>query len=215
MAKGFLHLHTTVIFLFVIFFAVKVFLLLAGKNEQLSKLRDKKFIDIVLGVLILLTGGYLFAINVEKPTWLTVKLVVVIALIPLGIVSMKKENKALALVTLVGFLYFIGVSYTKSLTFSKPKIEVKENVDAESQVQNETQSVEEKGKAVFETACTACHGVDGKLMAGGAKDITLSKLTVDERIVLITKGKGLMQAFGGSLTEEQIKAVATYTTTLK
>lgn len=215
MAKGFLHLHTTVIFLFVIFFAVKVFLLLAGKNEQLTKLRDKKFIDIVLGVLILITGGYLFAINVEKPTWLIVKLVVVIALIPLGIVSMKKENKALALVTLVGFLYFIGVSYTKSLTFSRPKIEVKENVDAESQVQNAEQSVEEQGKAVFEAACMNCHGTDGKLMASGAKDITLSKLTVDERIVLITKGKGLMQAFGGSLTEEQIKAVATYTTTLK
>jgi cytochrome c553 len=215
MNTGFLHLHTTVVMIFVAIYAYKVFLLVAGKGEQLSKIREKKFIDIVLGVLILITGGYLFAINPLKPTWLIVKLVVIVALIPVGIVAMKKENKALAIVTLLGFLYFIGVSYTKSLTFTKEKIEVKENVEAESQVQNTEQSIEEKGKAVYEAACTACHGTDGKLMAGGAKDLTLSKLSVDERITLITKGKGLMQSFGGRLTEEDIKAVATYTTTLK
>lgn len=215
MAKGFLHLHTTAIFLFVLFFAFKVILLLVDKKELLTKLRNKKFIDIVLGVLILATGGYLFALNVEKDTWLIVKLIVVTCLIPLGIVSMKKENKALAMVTLLGFIYFIGVSYTKSLSFSPKKIEIKENVDVESQIQNAEQSLEEQGKAVFETACTACHGTDGKLKAGGAKDLTLSTLSIDERIKLIKHGKGLMQSFEGRLNEDQIKAVATYTTTLK
>lgn len=215
MAKGFLHLHTTVIFIFVLLFAFKVALLLLEKKELLSKIRDKKFIDIVLGVLILATGGYLFAIKEPKETWLYVKLVVIIVLIPLGIISMKKENKALAIVTLLGFIYFIGVSYKESLTLVPKPIDVKENVDAESQVQNAEQSLEEKGKAVFETACIACHGTDGKLKLAGAKDLTLSTLNIDERIKLIKNGKGLMQSFEGRLTEEQIKAVATYTTTLK
>ncbi|HTF81977.1 MAG TPA: SirB2 family protein [Cytophagales bacterium] len=215
MAKGFLHLHTTVIFLFVIFYAIKVGLLLAGNTELLTRLRNKKFIDIILGVLILATGGYLFAINVEKDTWLIVKLVVVLALIPLSIVAMKKENKGLAVLTLLGFMYFIGVSYTKSLGLTPKKIEVKEKVDQESQIQNAQQSVEERGKAVYETACVSCHGPDGKLQAGGAKDLTKSSQDLEQRIRIITKGKGLMQSFEGRLTEDEIKAVATYTTTLR
>jgi cytochrome c6 len=71
------------------------------------------------------------------------------------------------------------------------------------------------GGKVFKLSCVVCHGEDGKLGINGAKDITASKLTVDERIALVTKGKGLMPAQEHILTAAEIKAVAEYTTTLK
>ena len=39
--------------------------------------------------------------------------------------------------------------------------------------------------------------------------------TVEERITQITNGKGLMTAFDGILTEDEIKAVAQYTMQFK
>lgn len=71
------------------------------------------------------------------------------------------------------------------------------------------------GQAIFRQKCITCHGADGKLGLNGAKDITQSKLSHEERILLITNGKGLMTPFGGLLNATEIKAVATYTLELK
>lgn len=71
------------------------------------------------------------------------------------------------------------------------------------------------GQALFRQYCVLCHGADGKLGLNGAKDLTQSALTLDERILIITKGKNLMTPFGEMLTPEEIRAVAAYTTTLK
>jgi mono/diheme cytochrome c family protein len=71
------------------------------------------------------------------------------------------------------------------------------------------------GEKVFKTSCAVCHGVDGKLGANGSKDLTISTLPVEDRIALITNGKGVMPAQGSILTADEIKAVAEYTLTLK
>lgn len=71
------------------------------------------------------------------------------------------------------------------------------------------------GSKVFKISCAVCHGDDGKLGANGSKDITKSVLTVDERVALVTKGKGLMPAQEAILSAAEIKAVAEYTMTLK
>ncbi len=70
------------------------------------------------------------------------------------------------------------------------------------------------GKA-YKISCAVCHGDDGKLGANGSKDITKSLLTLEERIALVTKGKGLMPPQEAILSEAEIKAVAEYTMTLK
>jgi cytochrome c6 len=59
------------------------------------------------------------------------------------------------------------------------------------------------------------HGADGKLGINGAKDITVSKLTLEEREAQIKKGKNTMTPFEGVFSETQIKSVAAYTMTLK
>jgi len=71
------------------------------------------------------------------------------------------------------------------------------------------------GAAVYKKNCTICHGEDGKLGVNGSKDLTVSTLTLNERMAIIQNGKGLMTAFGEILTLEEVHAVATYTMELK
>ena len=70
-------------------------------------------------------------------------------------------------------------------------------------------------KKIYKLNCQLCHGSDGKLGANGSKDLTVSPLGLDERISIITNGKGAMAAYSGILSTEEIKAVAAYTLELK
>ena len=72
-----------------------------------------------------------------------------------------------------------------------------------------------EGKKTFETYCILCHGADGKLGLNGSKDLSISTITLEERITQVTNGKGLMTPFKEILTEAEIKAVAEYTLSLK
>ena len=67
------------------------------------------------------------------------------------------------------------------------------------------------GERVFVSKCARCHGIDGKKKAKGAKDLNLSKKTLDFRINQIKTGKEKMPSFKNRLTEEQIRLVAEYT----
>ena len=60
-----------------------------------------------------------------------------------------------------------------------------------------------------------CHGLYGDMGASGAHDLTGSKLTLEERVQVISKGRNTMTPFESLLNEEKIKAVAEYTQTLK
>lgn len=71
------------------------------------------------------------------------------------------------------------------------------------------------GEKIFRTYCITCHGIDGKLGLNGAKDLTVSEISMEERINQVTNGKGLMTPFKDILSEDQIKQVAEYTVSLK
>jgi len=213
MATGFLHLHTTLVVIFLLFYGYKVFLLLRGKTEKLSFVRNKtKIVEIILGSLILITGAYLFIINPLKELWLWMKLFIVILFIPLGIVAMKRENKVLSVLTFTGFIYFFIVSNTKSLLFSRPKIKIPETENYEQVLENnyKNEGVIRRGKLVYEMACTACHGVGGDAMVGGAKNLKVSKLTFEEKLKVVKYGKGLMMAYKDQLSEKDMEAVVHY-----
>ncbi|MDB5258138.1 MAG: hypothetical protein JWM14_2833 [Chitinophagaceae bacterium] len=223
MAKGFLHLHMTVVILFMLFFGYKLILLFANKKASLAAFRQKtKVVDMILGSLILLTGGYLLYALHTFETYLVGKLILTLVAIPLGIISMKKENKLLGLLTMAIFVYNFGVAETHSLTFKREKIVIQPEaiapdttaVPAETPAsailnQNEEAALK-NGKAIFTQVCAACHGQDGKLGVGGAKDLSLSKLPHVEVVQVIAKGKGLMQPYEGVLSEQEIEAVANY-----
>ncbi len=73
----------------------------------------------------------------------------------------------------------------------------------------------ESGEQIYKTYCVACHGANGKLKLNSAPDLTVSKMTLEERIKNITEGGNMMPAFAEVISEEQIAAVAVYLDELK
>lgn len=71
------------------------------------------------------------------------------------------------------------------------------------------------GRKIFKQNCVVCHGLDGKLGANGSKDLTESKMSLDERKAIIKNGKGAMVGLGTLLNADEILAVAEYTLKLK
>jgi mono/diheme cytochrome c family protein len=71
------------------------------------------------------------------------------------------------------------------------------------------------GASVFRKYCVNCHGANGKLGLSGAKDLSVSALSLEDRVALITNGRGLMAAYRDILSEAEIKAVAEYTLQLR
>lgn len=72
-----------------------------------------------------------------------------------------------------------------------------------------------KGKEVYTKYCELCHGPDGKLALNGAYDITVSPLTLEERVELIRNGRNLMTPFQGILSAEQMELAAYYSMSLE
>ena len=71
------------------------------------------------------------------------------------------------------------------------------------------------GKKIFQKNCVQCHGVYGNSEINGAKNLQISELTREERIHIVTNGKGVMTPYKDVLKPAQIEAVVDYTQTLK
>lgn len=77
----------------------------------------------------------------------------------------------------------------------------------------QTEPTIDNGEEIYLTYCKSCHGKKGSLGIGGAAKLTKSELTLDERIEIITNGKGKMTGFGALLSKKEVKAVAKFTET--
>jgi len=71
------------------------------------------------------------------------------------------------------------------------------------------------GEKIYKQYCVTCHGVYGDMGASGAFNLTESKLTLEEKVNVITNGRNTMTPFKGLLSDAKIKAVAEYTEKLK
>lgn len=201
MYTGMLHTHTLAVMLFLILYLVKVFLLVTDKKESLQKLSLKmKVPEIIISTLFLLTGIYLAVNSGNIGTWFYIKMVAVLSSIPLAIIAFKRMNKSLALIAIIFLVYAYGISETKSPSFKHEKLT--------SEFANVTPEI--LGKTIYESKCIGCHGDNGKQGLSGAKDLTLSIKTRDEKMELIKNGKNAMMAYKNELTPEQIIAVADY-----
>lgn len=203
MEIGFLHLHVTVAIIFLVLLLSKVILLLAGKKETLQKVRDKtRVLEMALGGLIILTGGYMFFLKSNPELYLYAKALLILAAIPLGIIGFKKMKPMPAILALLVVVYIYGVAESKSLSFSPKKFDVTEAMESNKNLS--------EGEVIYTSLCTDCHGVDGKKQLYKAPDLTQSKLSRDQKIEIISDGKGIMQGYSRSLTSEEISAVLNY-----
>ena len=71
------------------------------------------------------------------------------------------------------------------------------------------------GKKLYRLHCTICHGAKGDMKINGAKDLSISEISLEESVAQIYFGKGLMTPFNNMLSEDQIVAVAKYSETLR
>jgi mono/diheme cytochrome c family protein len=205
MYTGMLHTHKLVVTLFLLIYLIKTVLLLLNKRESLVKFIAKtKMIEMIVSVLFLATGIFLASKSGNVGTWLWVKIGAIAVSIPLAVMGFKNQNKGLAIISFLLIVYSYGISETKSPTFKKQKAEILAGGDTMV-----------LGQDVYTNLCQNCHGADGKLMLSGAKDLSISMLTKEEQILIITKGKNAMAAYESQLSEQQIEAVVTYIETLK
>lgn len=110
------------------------------------------------------------------------------------------------------YIVFLSLCFVIGCT-SKVTTNPNEQVMTPPSISENTKTID--GKELYEQKCTTCHGSDGKKGLAGAKDLSISTLTLDEKILIITDGKGTMNGFSSSLNEAQIKAIAEYTASLK
>ena len=208
MYKGLFYTHLISVNLFLLIYLVKTNLLAANKEEALTKLtKGVKVPEMIISVLFLITGVYMLTQLPAINTLLIIKIIAVFASIPLAVIGFKKKKKALAVVSFVLIVAAYGLAEMSKKRGAK--------VDAVTTPTNESGPQMVDGKTVFESRCVSCHGEDGQLGLMDAPNLTKSELDAAARIEIITNGKGVMQPFGGMLTEEEIQAVATYVETLK
>ncbi len=204
-------LHHLIVGAFLLLYTYKIGLLVAGRADLLTHLRTRApWLDGVLGGAVLASGGYL-AIQFPGPWpwWLVLKLVLVVALLPLVVVALRRGMRAPALLALVGFAYVYGIGYTRSLTLTAGGGPPSGPVLPDS-----TQTGGLIGKLTYQQNCIRCHGRNGDMCLYGARNLQQSQVSLDGRIALIALGRGRMPAFSPRLSPEEIGAVARYSQTL-
>jgi mono/diheme cytochrome c family protein len=108
--------------------------------------------------------------------------------------------------------------YTFALN-SKVKTNTSDGNDSDKESEETTEDTAsadpEEGLTLYNNTCLSCHGNQG---AGGhnGPDLQISKVTSDKDAVIerIKNGGSSMPAFEGQLTEEEIKSIAEYVTTV-
>jgi len=214
MYTGLTHTHVLMSALFLFALLLKTVFLLSGNDEMLERFKRKfKIPEIIVDSLMLLTGIYLAFSSgwTTHGSWFWIKMAAFLAAVPMSVIAFKKQNKALALLSLLLLLYAYGISETKSPVFNKKAALVSDETPAVVEGDN----LVEAGAAIFHLDCARCHGNDGRGGKSGAPNLRESKMTAEEVMARIRKGKNAMPGYEGYLDDKQIEALAAYIGSLR
>lgn len=220
MADKMLILHVATVTLFLVLFIFKIFLLLFNKRLLLSQIRNKtKIVDVIVGGLIFISGIYLIAVIGNTNLYMVAKVILVLIAIPLGIVGLKNNSKFLSMLAVVLFIYIYGIAETKNLALKGSNYDLEDftfQSDQADEILKATESATlQQGKVIYKVLCVECHGEDGQSELPGTANLAETKLKTEEKIVVITVGRGEMKGFDAELSEHEIELVAAYTETLQ
>jgi mono/diheme cytochrome c family protein len=200
MYKGILHTHYLVVILFLLIYVIKTVLLLSNRTDLLAKFTKKvKIPEMIVSFLFLATGIYLmtqlpFGGKYDYMFW--IKIVMVLASIPIAVIGFKKHNKILAALSLL----LITGSFGLAEVYHKKKGIAKDNGGMVADGND--------GKALYEANCRLCHGDDGKLGLSGAKDLTATTMDLPAIKDIILHGKNMMAPV--AVNDAQADAIAVY-----
>ena len=206
------HTHKLVVVLFILIYLTKAILLLMGNNEILNKFNKKiKVPEMIVSALLFITGIIMLNNIADFNLIFTIKLTMVVAAIPVAVIAYKKYNKLLAILSLIMLISAYGLAEIFKAQFGKRKEVTEVVTDPTSNEYNATVH----GAALFTAQCIVCHGADGKASFSGAKDLTLSVKSNEEIIETIKSGKNTMPKMGSIYSEQELKALADYVTSLR
>lgn len=201
-----LAIHKISVILFLLIYVVKTILLLANKTQALDQFkRLTKVPEMIVSTAFLVTGIWMFVEIGSIKMFQIIKLVLVVASIPLAVVAYKKSNKALAVLS----LFFIIMAYGLA-EMSKKQKAMGAN---ESELNSSDATV--MGPEVYTSYCVKCHGDDGKKGLMGAVDLSVSAIGRDEIIQVVSDGRNTMTPYKDVLNAAQIEAVSDYVMTLR
>jgi mono/diheme cytochrome c family protein len=122
---------------------------------------------------------------------------------------------AVALVVVLGgiWAYFaLSPAAEKIVTEVAPPAKEAPHGEASAQLAGVDPALMEKGKAIYEANCVACHQANGQGMPPAFPALAGNANLKDAAMILnvVKNGRGAMPAVGAGFTEEELKAVATY-----
>lgn len=112
------HTHMFFACLYLLSYLIKTILFFGGNVDVFRSYKKKTIIpESILATLFLATGIWLLAQAGfgSLGSWFHLKLTLVIAAIPLGIVGFKKENKLLVGLSTACFIYVLALALTKNI----------------------------------------------------------------------------------------------------
>src|SRR5262249_38599292 len=150
-------IHTISVTVFLVFYLLKTFFLLTGREATLDIFsKNTRIAEIIFSALFLASGIWLFAVTGGIKTLQIVKLVLVFVAIPLAAIGFKKKIKALATCSFLMLACAYGLA---DASHGKP-YPIKHAPSGEAAA----------GKYLFENNCIYCHGPDGKKAYRDAAD---------------------------------------------
>ena len=194
--------HKYIVMLYVTFYLIKLIALLVTSADAFGRFRKKTMaVEMGVSTLFLITGLILAANSAQVgQTWFWVKVVLVLAVIPVGIIGFKKRNKGMAFLGLIILVYIFGISETKSLTMQNP---IKQAISVDSNAPN-------SGKDIYMAKCASCHGEAGDAGRSGAANLITSQLSTEAKLSIVINGKNAMPKFKDILNPQQDSVVVKY-----
>ncbi len=199
----YLSVHKISASLFLLIYLIKGVAIFSKNQTYKENLFSKmKWLEIPVSFVFLATGIYLLFQMGDTPGYLYIKLLLVLAAIPLAIVGQKRNKPIFLWLSIFVIVYVFGASETRSLSFQKPRIELlaDDGTGANFELLN-------LGSHIYGENCIRCHGRSGDLERYGARKLIGSTLSPEKRRKLIMEGKGNMPGFAKKLDQKELEAL--------
>ncbi len=217
-------IHWISVLTFLLVYIYKLILLVTNKTGNLDSFSKKfRIPESIISLLFLVTGIILLTNTGNTSNFLWIKIILVFASIPIGIIAFKKHNKIMGILCVLLIVASYGMAEANKSISKKqlratlqnvpaPKIET--NTKDSTQTEQYQKQMLEYGKQLYTAACVNCHGENGDLGKSGAKNLKTTMLNEQEKSMIIKKGKGVMPSYS-SLSDAQVQAIIQYIDTFK
>lgn len=178
--------------MFLLLYVIKAGMLLFNQKETLAKFaKATRIPEMIISFLFLATGIGLLVNVAQISTMILIKIGLVLASIPVAIIGFRRENKLLAVLSVLLIVAAYGLAEMDKVGVAEEKLAQEIITDPSA----EAYDIQAHGEALYARNCVVCHGEEGNLAKSGAKNLQESQLSNEEMTQLIQNGKNSMPAY--------------------